>query len=269
MWAHITPRQADTCSTQLGSQLCCMKENQKWARWNKLFKSDSIFWPFCQLHASSRVRKNSASRETSFPSRQLIVIHLKTRGCSITYFYLLLLQLSTRDEGISGNTSFTFLITLDKDLGELMLLKLSWEASDLWKSVWNRVQVMFPWAGQESKPLLTLGKISVKAGETQQRYSYSLQLGSHLWTVNTFLRYNLHVLSSVWLDSGKIHTFPNAEKVFFIKKMLKLGKYTEQNCSFIGTGENKLLRCSEQHSGQPVQHLDVLYPTLTEVFFTP
>ncbi|XP_015247294.1 PREDICTED: hepatic triacylglycerol lipase [Cyprinodon variegatus] len=78
----------------------------------------------------------------------------------------------TIDEGIYGNTTFTFLITLDKDLGELMMLKLRWEASNLWKNMWTRMKNIFPWGNQGSKPQLMLGKISVKAGETQDRTSF-------------------------------------------------------------------------------------------------
>uniref|UniRef100_A0A8C6UEJ0 Hepatic triacylglycerol lipase n=1 Tax=Neogobius melanostomus TaxID=47308 RepID=A0A8C6UEJ0_9GOBI len=54
-------------------------------------------------------------------------------------------------EAVSGNKTFTFLITLDKDLGDLMLM---------------------PWGGQRNKPILTLGRISVKAGETQDRTTF-------------------------------------------------------------------------------------------------
>ncbi|XP_041840314.1 hepatic triacylglycerol lipase isoform X2 [Melanotaenia boesemani] len=78
----------------------------------------------------------------------------------------------TIDENISGNTTFTFLITLDKDLGELMMLKLSWEVSALWTNVWSRVKTIIPWGVQARKPQLTLGNISVKAGETQKRTSF-------------------------------------------------------------------------------------------------
>lgn len=51
-----------------------------------------------------------------------------------------------------------------------MLLKLRWEGSALWKNVWKRVQTIIPWGGPQRKPVLTVGKISVKAGETQERY---------------------------------------------------------------------------------------------------
>ncbi|XP_034751140.1 hepatic triacylglycerol lipase isoform X1 [Etheostoma cragini] len=75
----------------------------------------------------------------------------------------------TVTEKISGNKTYTFLITLDRDLGDLMLLKLRWEGSALWKKVWNQMQNIIPWGGREGKPRLTVGKINVKAGETQER----------------------------------------------------------------------------------------------------
>ncbi|XP_056881669.1 hepatic triacylglycerol lipase isoform X1 [Takifugu flavidus] len=78
----------------------------------------------------------------------------------------------TITEPISGKASLTFLITLDRDLGDLMLLKLRWEGTDVWKSVWNRVKTMIPWGGAEKQPLLTVGKISIKAGETQERTTF-------------------------------------------------------------------------------------------------
>ncbi|XP_054466797.1 hepatic triacylglycerol lipase [Anoplopoma fimbria] len=78
----------------------------------------------------------------------------------------------TVTENMSGNRTHTFLITLDRDLGDLMLLKLHWEGSALWKNMWNRVKNVIPWGGQGTKPLLTVGKISVKAGETQKRTSF-------------------------------------------------------------------------------------------------
>ncbi|KAK9542746.1 hypothetical protein VZT92_000582 [Zoarces viviparus] len=73
---------------------------------------------------------------------------------------------------ISGNKTHTFLIALDRDLGDLMFLKLHWEGSALWKNMWNRVQNVIAWGGRERKPLLTVGKISVKAGDTQERTSF-------------------------------------------------------------------------------------------------
>ncbi|KAM3625447.1 uncharacterized protein V6R79_012158 [Siganus canaliculatus] len=75
-------------------------------------------------------------------------------------------------ESTLDNTTLTYLITLDKDLGDLMMMKFQWEGSAMWRNMWNRVQSMIPWGGSSRKPQLTVGKISIKAGETQQRTSF-------------------------------------------------------------------------------------------------
>uniref|UniRef100_A0A674EX28 Lipase, hepatic a n=1 Tax=Salmo trutta TaxID=8032 RepID=A0A674EX28_SALTR len=64
-------------------------------------------------------------------------------------------------EEISGNKTYTFLITLDSDIGDLMMLMFRWEGS-----VVNNIGGM--------RPKLTVGKIRVKAGETQNRWFWTL-----------------------------------------------------------------------------------------------
>lgn len=91
-----------------------------------------------------------------------------------------LLAFKSSTEPLSGNTSLTFLITLDRDLGDLMLLKLRWEGATLWRNVWEQVKTMIPWGGAEKQPLLTVGKISIKAGETQERYGFTLKSGEKI-----------------------------------------------------------------------------------------
>ncbi|KAM3877012.1 hepatic triacylglycerol lipase [Diretmus argenteus] len=85
-------------------------------------------------------------------------------------------------EEISGKKTYTFLITLDRDIGDLMLLKLNWEGLALWENMWNHVQNIIPWGSTGSEPLLTVGKISVKAGDTQERTTFCAMTndGQHL-----------------------------------------------------------------------------------------
>ncbi|XP_056134280.1 hepatic triacylglycerol lipase [Lampris incognitus] len=73
---------------------------------------------------------------------------------------------------VVGNKTYTFLITLDRDIGELMMLKVHWEGPALWGNVWQQMQTIMPWSSLASKPQLTVGKIRVKAGETQDRTSF-------------------------------------------------------------------------------------------------
>uniref|UniRef100_A0A674EXI8 Lipase, hepatic a n=1 Tax=Salmo trutta TaxID=8032 RepID=A0A674EXI8_SALTR len=70
-------------------------------------------------------------------------------------------------EEISGNKTYTFLITLDSDIGDLMMLMFRWEGS-----------TFNPWGSGGMRPKLTVGKIRVKAGETQNRW-VSIPLGGN------------------------------------------------------------------------------------------
>uniref|UniRef100_A0A2K6FR85 Hepatic triacylglycerol lipase n=1 Tax=Propithecus coquereli TaxID=379532 RepID=A0A2K6FR85_PROCO len=75
----------------------------------------------------------------------------------------------TLSGGITSNKTYSFLITLDSDIGELIVIKFKWENSAVWANVWNTVQTIIPWGAEPCcHPGLFLKTIRVKAGETQQ-----------------------------------------------------------------------------------------------------
>lgn len=78
----------------------------------------------------------------------------------------------TLGEGITSNKTYSFLITLNLDIGELMVIKFKWENSAVWANVWNTVQTIIPWGIKPRNSGLILKTIRVKAGETQQRMTF-------------------------------------------------------------------------------------------------
>ncbi|KAJ7311315.1 hypothetical protein JRQ81_006931 [Phrynocephalus forsythii] len=78
-------------------------------------------------------------------------------------------------EGITGNKTYAFLVPLDTDIGELMMIKLKWEGIAIWKNIWNTVQTIIPWTKGGHRPGLVVKTIRVKAGETQQRMTFCSQ----------------------------------------------------------------------------------------------
>ncbi|XP_021562553.1 hepatic triacylglycerol lipase [Carlito syrichta] len=78
----------------------------------------------------------------------------------------------TLGEGITSNKTYAFLITLDLDIGELVMIKFKWENSAVWANVWNTVQTLIPWGTEPRHSGLTLKTIRAKAGETQQRMTF-------------------------------------------------------------------------------------------------
>ncbi|XP_066199335.1 hepatic triacylglycerol lipase [Saccopteryx leptura] len=78
----------------------------------------------------------------------------------------------TLGDGITSNKTYSFLITLDSDIGELVMIRFKRENSAVWANVWNTVQTIIPWGSEPLYSGLVLKSIRVKAGETQQRMTF-------------------------------------------------------------------------------------------------
>ncbi|XP_070619456.1 hepatic triacylglycerol lipase [Erythrolamprus reginae] len=83
-------------------------------------------------------------------------------------------------EGITQNKTYTFLVPLDIDIGELMMIKLKWEGTAIWENIWDTVQTIIPWRKGDRRPGLIVTSMRVKAGETQQRMTFCSQRVDHL-----------------------------------------------------------------------------------------
>ncbi|XP_061669879.1 LOW QUALITY PROTEIN: hepatic triacylglycerol lipase [Syngnathoides biaculeatus] len=118
--------------------------------------------PYKLYHYQLRIRFLQPT-QSSNPSLSIALIGTKEESGDLPVAFA---------EEVFVNKTYTFLITLDRHLGDLMLLKLQWEESVVWTNLWNQVQTIMPWGGRVAKPHLTVGNISVKDGDTQERISF-------------------------------------------------------------------------------------------------
>ncbi|KAM4748990.1 hepatic triacylglycerol lipase [Rhinophrynus dorsalis] len=75
--------------------------------------------------------------------------------------------LVTPVDGIKGNKTYSFLITLDTDIGDLLIIKIKWEGN-----IWDSFQTLMYWTTEENRPGLLVKTIRVKAGETQKKMMF-------------------------------------------------------------------------------------------------
>ncbi|KAG8440433.1 hypothetical protein GDO86_006255 [Hymenochirus boettgeri] len=75
-------------------------------------------------------------------------------------------------DGIKGNKTYSFLITLDTDIGDLMMIKFKWEGIDVWANMWDTFQTIMPWTSEANRPGLLVKSIRVKSGETQEQMTF-------------------------------------------------------------------------------------------------
>ncbi|XP_036400228.1 hepatic triacylglycerol lipase [Megalops cyprinoides] len=78
----------------------------------------------------------------------------------------------TFTEGLSGNRTHSFLLSLDTDIGELMVLRLYWQGKAALANVWNKMQTIMPWGSERKRQELTLGRIRIKTGDTQKKTTF-------------------------------------------------------------------------------------------------
>ncbi|XP_056275837.1 endothelial lipase [Pseudoliparis swirei] len=81
------------------------------------------------------------------------------------------------DETVGLNLTNTFLVFTEKEIGDLLKIRLSWEGnSESWNSVWKSIKKNFwTWNAKPPKPILAVRRIRVKAGETQKKFTFCAQ----------------------------------------------------------------------------------------------
>ncbi|KAK2837885.1 hypothetical protein Q5P01_015097 [Channa striata] len=82
-----------------------------------------------------------------------------------------------QEDTVGLNLTNTFLVFTEKDIGDLLKIRLSWEGeSESWSSVWKNFKTKFwSWDVKPPKPILEVRRIRVKAGETQKKFTFCAQ----------------------------------------------------------------------------------------------
>ncbi|XP_044518315.1 hepatic triacylglycerol lipase [Gracilinanus agilis] len=78
-------------------------------------------------------------------------------------------------EEIKGNKTYSLLITLDLDIGELTMINFTWKKTAMWANVWDTFHTIIPWATEPQNPQFMIKQIRVKAGETQKKMKFCSQ----------------------------------------------------------------------------------------------
>nr|XP_023699905.1 lipoprotein lipase-like isoform X1 [Paramormyrops kingsleyae] len=80
------------------------------------------------------------------------------------------------NEKIAGNNTHSFLLVTEKDIGELLMIKLKWENRSKWTTSFMLKMVSSWWPGDSTLGSdMEVHKIRVKAGETQKRMVFCLK----------------------------------------------------------------------------------------------
>ncbi|XP_063052635.1 hepatic triacylglycerol lipase-like [Engraulis encrasicolus] len=72
-------------------------------------------------------------------------------------------------EELSGNETLSFLVTLERDIGHLKALRLRWGQQGVLADMWHKMRAIVPWGSVDEGPVLSVGKVRIKTGETQQK----------------------------------------------------------------------------------------------------
>ncbi|KAM6150119.1 hepatic triacylglycerol lipase [Erethizon dorsatum] len=143
---------------------------QAWAKSKSLFLVTRAQAPFRVYHYQFKIQFTNRIEKPVEPTFTLSLLGTKEEMQRVPV---------TLGEGITSNKTYSFLVTLEQDVGELVLVKLKWERSAVWTSVWNTVQAIMPWGGEARSSGLRLGlelrTIRAKAGEKQQRMTFCLE----------------------------------------------------------------------------------------------
>ncbi|XP_078478372.1 hepatic triacylglycerol lipase-like [Lampetra fluviatilis] len=137
-------------------------------RSHRLFLRTSAAMPFKVYHYQLKVHLMGLTEKVEeFLEPALSVSLFGTKGEAND------LKMSTVEK-VSPNRTYSFLVTTDVEVGDLLQIRIRWDKTSTWGSVWHQMKVLLPWAqgkGNYGNQLL-LRKIRVKSGESQQRLAF-------------------------------------------------------------------------------------------------
>ncbi|OCT86986.1 hepatic triacylglycerol lipase [Xenopus laevis] len=139
-------------------------KKKRLTRGRKLFLKTRSHMPYKVYHYQFKIHFIHQTKDVQMdPTFTLTLIGTKEDVENVPF---------TPTDGIKGNKTYSFLITLDTDIGELMMVKFKWEGIDVWANIWDTVQTIMPWTSEDDRPGLLVNTIRVKAGETQDQMTF-------------------------------------------------------------------------------------------------